>query len=106
MARLPSNARFPKQPLVNGARNFPLLLSIWRDEGWAGYGNGRFWLVNPDEYEHIKDAWLEETPLANLDTFHVIARSAFGDLYLCGEKQVQAPQLLAFIMRYWLKRTD
>ncbi|MCQ9863049.1 GAD-like domain-containing protein [Pseudomonas aeruginosa] len=64
----------------------PLLLSIWRDEGWAGYGNGRFWLVNPDEYEHVKDAWLEETPLSKLDTFHVIARSAFGDLYLCGEK--------------------
>jgi len=64
----------------------PLLLSIWRDEGWAGYGNGRFWLVNPDEYDHIKSAWLSGTPLADLDTFHVIARSAFGDLYLCGER--------------------
>ncbi|MFK1554719.1 GAD-like domain-containing protein [Pseudomonas aeruginosa] len=64
----------------------PVLLEIWRQEGWACYGNGRFWTVDPAEYEHIKDAWLEGTPLAALDTFHVIARSAFGDLYLCGEK--------------------
>ncbi|MDH4557417.1 DUF1851 domain-containing protein [Pseudomonas sp. BN417] len=64
----------------------PVLLDVWRQEGWACYGHGRFWTVNPSEYEHIKDAWLEGTPLATLDTFHVIARSAFGDLYLCGEK--------------------
>lgn len=64
----------------------PLMLHIWQEEGWASYGNGRFWLVNPDNYEHIKDAWLQGTPLATLDTFHVIARGAFGDLYLCGEK--------------------
>lgn len=40
----------------------------------------------PDDYEHIKDAWLKGTPLDLLDRFHVIARSAFGNLYLCGEK--------------------
>ena len=64
----------------------PLMLHIWQEEGWASYGNGRFWFVNPDDYEHIKDAWLLGSPLAALDTFHVIARGAFGDLYLCGEK--------------------
>lgn len=42
--------------------------------------------MNPDDYEDIKDAWLEETPLSTLDTFHVIARTAFGKLYLCGER--------------------
>ncbi|VVN92607.1 GAD-like domain-containing protein [Pseudomonas fluorescens] len=64
----------------------PILLTCWREEGWAGYANGRLWTVNPDDYEDIKDAWLEETPLATLDNFHVIARGAFGDLYLCGER--------------------
>ncbi|VVN92678.1 GAD-like domain-containing protein [Pseudomonas fluorescens] len=64
----------------------PVLLTCWREEGWAGYANGRLWTVNPDDYEDIKDAWLEKTPLATLDNFHVIARGAFGDLYLCGEK--------------------
>ncbi len=64
----------------------PLMLKIWQEEGWACYGNGRFGFVNPDDYAHIKDAWLHDTPLAALDAFHVIARGAFGDLYLCGEK--------------------
>ncbi len=64
----------------------PLVMNIWRQEGWASYGDGRFWTVNPTDYAHIKDAWLAETPLATLDTFHVIARTAFGKLYLCGEK--------------------
>ncbi|HCE7029496.1 TPA: GAD-like domain-containing protein [Pseudomonas aeruginosa] len=64
----------------------PLMLQIWREEGWASYGNGRLWTVNPGDYEHIKDAWLSDTPLASIDNFHVVARSAFGDLYLCGEK--------------------
>ncbi|NQD54408.1 DUF1851 domain-containing protein [Pseudomonas sp. CM25] len=64
----------------------PVLIQYWKNEGWAGYANGLFWTVNPDDYEHIKDAWLKDTPIESLDKFHVIARSAFGNLYLCGEK--------------------
>lgn len=80
-------AQVPETSLSKWAGRLPpLLLQIWRDEGWASYGNGRLWTVNPDDYEHIKDAWLAETPLAALDNFHVIARCGFGDLFLCGEK--------------------
>ncbi|RWU17033.1 GAD-like domain protein [Pseudomonas alkylphenolica] len=64
----------------------PILLDYWREEGWAGYASGRVWTVNPDGYEDIKDAWLEGTPFCTFDSFNVIARSAFGDLFLCGEK--------------------
>lgn len=64
----------------------PALLKYWREEGWAGFANGLLWMVNPDDYEDIKDAWLEQTPFASIDKFHVIARSAFGDLFLCGER--------------------
>lgn len=64
----------------------PILLTYWREEGWATYANGLLWIVNPDDYEYIKNIWLEDTPLATFDNFHVIARSAFGDLYLCGER--------------------
>lgn len=64
----------------------PILMTYWREEGWSSYANGRIWTVNPDEYEDTKDAWLEDTPFAIIDNFHVIARSAFGNLYLCGEK--------------------
>lgn len=64
----------------------PILLTYWQNEGWATYANGLLWIVNPDDYEYIKDIWLEDTPLAGIDNFHVIARSAFGNLYLCGER--------------------
>ncbi len=64
----------------------PILLTYWQKEGWASYANGLLWTVDPDDYEHIKNIWLEDTPLARVDTFHVIARSAFGNLYLCGER--------------------
>ena len=62
------------------------LLTYWQDEGWCEYASGLFCTVDPDEYEDLVDEWLEDTKLEQLDAFHVIARSAFGDLYVCGEK--------------------
>lgn len=62
------------------------LMTYWREEGWCGYANGLFWSVNPDDYEDLISEWLAGTPLEKLDTFHVIARTAFGKLYACGEK--------------------
>ncbi|MCY1545520.1 GAD-like domain protein [compost metagenome] len=82
------------------------MLQIWQEEGWASYGNGRIWTVNPEDYEHIKDAWLSDTPLASIDNFHVVARSAFGDLYLSGEKRGEVSRWFAFSMKYWHLRTD
>jgi hypothetical protein len=62
------------------------LLAYWRQEGWCSYRQGLFWTVNPDDYEGLIDEWLADTPLEQIDAFHVFGRSAFGDLYLCGEK--------------------
>lgn len=62
------------------------LLTYWKDEGWCGYANGRLWTVNPEDYEDLVDEWLEGSPLEQIDAFHVFARSAFGHLYLCGER--------------------
>ena len=62
------------------------LLNYWQGEGWCGYANGLFWTVDPDDYEDLVDEWLADTPLEQLDSFHVIARTAFGCLYLWGEK--------------------
>ena len=62
------------------------LLSYWQEEGWCAYANGLFGTVDPDEYEDLLDEWLKNTKLEQLDAFHVIARSAFGNLYVCGEK--------------------
>ena len=61
------------------------LLSYWREEGWCGYADGLFWTVDPDDYEDLVEEWLADTPFQQLDSFHTIARSAFGTLYLWGE---------------------
>ncbi|WP_288410482.1 GAD-like domain-containing protein [uncultured Herbaspirillum sp.] len=62
------------------------LLTYWEQEGWCEYGDGLFCTVDPDDYEDLVDEWLADTGLDEIDAFHVIARSAFGDLYVCGEK--------------------
>jgi hypothetical protein len=61
------------------------LLTYWKEFGWAGYADGLLWIVNPQEYEGVVSVWLEGTELEGVDTFHVIARSAFGELFLWGE---------------------
>lgn len=62
------------------------LLSYWRRDGWANYGDGRLWTVNPDDYEGAMGAWLAGTPFPLIDTYHVFARTGFGKLFLCGEE--------------------
>lgn len=66
------------------------LLNYWRQYGWSGYGKGLFWLVNPDEYEPALEAWIGDTPLMEQDAYYVIARSAFGELFLWGAKTGQS----------------
>ena len=61
------------------------LLSWWSEEGWSGYADGLFWLVNPSDYEDIVEEWLGDTELGGQDKFHVVARTAFGVLYASGE---------------------
>ncbi|WP_237388163.1 GAD-like domain-containing protein [Xenorhabdus sp. Sc-CR9] len=62
------------------------LLYYWKTEGWNSYQDGLFSIVNPDDYEDIVDIWLEDTPFESMDSYHVIARSGFGKMFLCGEE--------------------
>lgn len=62
------------------------LLEYWQLYGWGGYGQGLFWTVDPDAWEPVLDAWIGDTPFMSSDAYHVIARSAFGELFLWGEK--------------------
>lgn len=62
------------------------LLAYWQEHGWSGYADGLFWTVNPEEYEPVLDAWIDETPLMEEDAYHLIARGAFGDLCFFGER--------------------
>lgn len=61
------------------------LIEYWRCWGWAGFADGLFWLVNPAEYEEVVALWLAGSPFEHLDRYHVIARSAFGEIFLWGE---------------------
>jgi hypothetical protein len=83
-----------------------LLLEYWADHGWCGYGDGIFWIVNPQEYEGVVASWIEGTKLQERDTYHLIARSAFGDLYLFGEKTGFSLKISSVLSRYVINNLD
>lgn len=61
------------------------LLEYWKHNGWCGYGNGIFWTVNPEEWQDVLKVWIGQVDLPHKDNYHVIARTAFGGLFLWGE---------------------
>lgn len=61
------------------------LLKYWKMHGWCGYADGLFWTVNPSLNEAVLSNWLKGTKFSKTDNYHVIAISAFGDLFLWGE---------------------
>ncbi len=63
-----------------------LLLAIWETVGFSAYADGGLWLVNPADYEDVLERILEPTVFIEQDIYHVIARNAWGDLILWGEK--------------------
>jgi hypothetical protein len=75
------------------------LLEYWAEHGWCGYGGGIFWIVNPKEYEGVVAAWIEGTEFEKRDVYHLIARGAFGDLYLWGEKTGFSLKITSIISR-------
>ena len=60
----------------------PQLFKYWQALGWCGYGNGLLWMTNPAEYQPILDNWLTGTLFEERNDLSVIARSAFGELYV------------------------
>ncbi|KAI2694091.1 GAD-like domain-containing protein [Pseudomonas sp. TNT3] len=76
------------------------LLEYWEEHGWCGYADGIFWIVNPQEYEGVVASWLEGTKFETFDTYHLIARSAFGDLYLWGERTGASLKITSILSRF------
>lgn len=70
------------------------LLAYWEAHGWCGYADDLFWTVNPHEYEPVLEAWIGGTRFMDEDAYHVIARSAFGELYFWGEKSGDSLRIL------------
>lgn len=71
------------------------LLNYWEEHGWCGYAEGLFWTVDPLEYEPVLEAWIGETPFMEKDAYHIIARSAFGELFLWGERTGESLRIFA-----------
>lgn len=70
------------------------LLEYWQECGWSGYGKGLLWTVDPDEWEDALEAWIGETEFMERDAYYVIARTAFGELILWGEKTGQSLKII------------
>ncbi|HWD31610.1 MAG TPA: GAD-like domain-containing protein, partial [Pseudomonas sp.] len=79
------------------------LLLYWKDHGWCGYADGIFWTVNPQEYESLLAQWLDATGIEGQDKYYVIARSAFGDLYVWGERSGYCLTISSVMSRYALR---
>ncbi|MRV75923.1 DUF1851 domain-containing protein [Duganella sp. FT92W] len=71
------------------------LLAYWQEHGWCGYADGLFWTVDPQEYEPVLEAWIGDTSFMEKDAYHIIARSAFGKLYLWGERTGHSLKIFA-----------
>jgi hypothetical protein len=58
------------------------LLYYWKEYGFSSFLDGLFWLTNPDEYMELVEEYLKDTPFENRKNLYVVARSAFGELYV------------------------
>jgi len=97
----------PSASIDRYKRKLPdLLLDYWAEHGWCGYGDGIFWLVNPEEYEGVVASWLEGTALHKRDTYHLIARGAFGDLYLWGENTGPSIKITSIFSRCSIRELE
>lgn len=57
-------------------------------------------MVNPQDYDDVVESWLKGTELERFDNYHVVARSAFGDLYLWGEASGASLKITSILSRY------
>lgn len=61
------------------------LLEYWKLVGFSCFKDGLFFITNPEDYKESLYDWLEDVEEMDGDVWYVIARSAFGKLYLWGE---------------------
>lgn len=76
------------------------LLKYWEEFGWCGYAEGLLWVVNPQDYESIIQQWLANSNFDRTDSYHVIARSAFGELYVWGERSGYCLTITSYLARF------
>lgn len=87
----PETCKMAEAVTINQYRNrLPdILLELWKEFGFCRFKDGLFFIVDPHDYYETAAAWLKGTGLLDIDTFHVIGRSGFGELFLWGERTGQ-----------------
>jgi len=65
------------------------LLEYWRLYGWGGFHEGLFWITDPDVLSPAIAPWLAHVDIRQDTDYHVIARTAFGHLYLWNKRSGQ-----------------
>ena len=80
------------------------LLEYWEIVGFSGFKDGLFWITNPDEFTYTVENFLEDTPLEEYDKYHVIGRSAYGTLYLWGERTGDSLEIIPHLN--WIKTKE
>jgi hypothetical protein len=60
------------------------LLEEWQEVGWCSYSSGLIWLVNPSDFCDVLEEWIDPSEQAL-----VFARTAFGDLFLWRNNEVE-----------------
>lgn len=69
-------------------------LYIWQRVGFEGFGQGRFWITDPLEWEPVVDAWLDDFELPFPEQkWWCLTRTAMGRLNLWGEVSGPALQI-------------
>lgn len=66
-----------------------VLLEYWRVYGWGGFYKGLFWITNPEELSLAVTSWLDHVKISPDAKYFVIARTAFGQLFLWEQRSGQ-----------------
>lgn len=62
------------------------VLQIWQRFGFEGFGQGRFWITDPLEWEPVVQAWLADLDLPfPPQNWWCLTRTALGEMQLWGE---------------------
>lgn len=73
------------------------LLYYWETYGFSSFKDGLIWLTNPDEYKELVAEYLKGTQFEDRKDLYVIARSAFGVLYVWESKKGETFILTSFV---------
>lgn len=83
----PGSVQAPKSRLEEYTARVPRALTdFWHEVGWTGFADGLLWSTDPEEVRPAIELWLEDSDLLDANSYTMIARSAFGQIFLWGKK--------------------